>query len=154
MPREDGKIDERKKAGANYIFNFYNEVQKLKENFSNYVNLILELSNKYGYNEENPEGALENMGKIDDNEKAVITGWLHQSRGSIMNCYISFCSIFSNTKLKTMGEIKETYDKLRKSFIIDVNTFERYTMLMNELLLTDVVKNSLQSNQEFIETLS
>jgi len=134
---------EKEIAGASYIISFYKEIQQLTHNYGNYLNLMLEVENKYGNPPKN----------IDDEVQNQISYTIQTVRLSIHKSYVMYCSIqptLEEKDNKKRTELKEAYNQLKKDFVLNRETLENYVVSINAILVKDIIQNLLASSQGLI----
>ena len=151
MSTKKKALDESKITGANYIINFYQEIQALITNYANYCNILLEIKEKYG----------EEVNKASDEEKTIITKVVQGVRYSVQKTYIQYKSIIAtiNKKEKTKDQIEEdktfedSYKELKEEFMINRETLEKYVLSINKIFLNDVIKDLLKTSQDLVDEI-
>jgi len=133
-------INEKDIAGASYILTFYKEVQDLTSHYANYINIMLELQNKYD----------SNVNKMSDEEKALISQQAQLVRYAAHKCYIEYNSIMLGIKQQPDVKLTESYNKIKTNFIINRDDLETYVILLNAVIVKDVIQNLLATSQDFI----
>jgi hypothetical protein len=145
----ENKTSEEKVVGASYIINFYKEVSNLTHTYAQYLNLMLEIKNKYPQNKE-----LDVMQELDKNTMYTA---IQNLRFYIIRTYIEFTAISSNIKdkpkEKEFTRIKELYHNFKEKFVIQTEEVEEYTILFNSILINTVIKNLLESSQDIINNV-
>lgn len=135
---------ERDITAASYIYKFYTEIQTLNHEYSNYVNILLELQNKYADDVEK---------KADDQEKAVIKAQVQAVRYAAHQSYIHYNSIMIGTGNKPLKEITDLYSKIKTQFMINRETLEKFVTSINSVLVNEVIKNLLETSQDLIKDI-
>jgi hypothetical protein len=135
--------DEKKSAGVSYIVDFYFNVQYLTEQYSNYLNLMLQLESQYG-DAEKQEG-------MEENEKQLLGQWVQEVRRLVHKTYIGYATISKQLKIDTDKNIREIYGKIKKTYIISRDELEDYVMHMHSVLVKDIIQELLTSNQDLID---
>ncbi len=140
------KIDEKKLAGASYIFSFYKEVQILTDYYSQYINFLLEIKEK-------SKGI--DIDKLGDAEKTTIMQGVQQVRISAHKSYVQYISIIGVLKIKDddkdEDKIKESYKKVKTDYIINEGDLETYVISLNKFLLNGIIQSLLEDSQHIIE---
>jgi len=137
-------IDEKKTAAASYILSFYQNVEALTGIFSQYINVMLELQEKYG------EGYVNKCG---EEEKTAITQVVQNARFIVSKTYIQYRSIAPSLKIKEENKINKMAAKIRSSYIILRDDLEAYTVEMNRVLVSEVIQQLLVSSQSILGSL-
>lgn len=141
--------DERKAAGANYIINFFNEMQQLKVYYSQYINFLLEIKTKYGSSPESKNWS--------DEEKQALSNLAQTVRHLCNLTYISFVSIFSsghmNTEKTIMDRAEKLYFKIINTYVIESRELEEFVLLLNKAMINDVIQNMLMSSQDIVSNI-
>lgn len=138
------RIGEEKQAAANYVLNFYQEVQQMTSQYAGYCNVLVEQEYKYQ--------ALD-LGKMDDDTKARIIQEVQTVRYYAHKSYIQYLSIMEGVKLPLDKDIKELYAKLNKQFIIERSVLEKYVVALNKVLTTKIMKGLLESSSDIVESV-
>lgn len=139
-------MDERKLAGANYIINFFNEIQQLNHHYSLYLNYLLQLNTKYGSSPDNQN--------ILDNEKEYLSNLTQGVRHYVHKVFIQYEALYSSIdKLQLDTKIKEMYQKIANTYIINSNELREFVLLINKTLINDVIKDLLVSSQEILSSV-
>jgi hypothetical protein len=130
---------ETETAGASYIISFYQQVQVLTHNYGNYVNLMLEVENKYGKEAQNVEAEVKN----------VITAQVQEVRLGVMKTYIMYKSICAGAGINEPNykDIEVAYNNIKENFVIKKDAIEKYVIALNAALVNDVIKNLLATGQ-------
>ena len=137
-------IDEKKLAGASYIFSFYKEVQILTDFYAQYINFLLEIKEKAKDNDIN---------KLGEAEKLQVMQGVQQVRISAHKSYIQYISIIGVLKVKESNEeeIKASYVKIKAIYVIKEEDLEKYVISLNKFLLNGVIQSLLEDSQDIIE---
>ena len=136
-------IDEKKLAGASYIFSFYKEVQILTDFYAQYINFLLELKEK---------SKVTDVSKFEDAEKIVLIQGVQQVRISAHKCYIQYISISGVLKVNDeKDKIKDSYVKIKANYVIVESDLEDYVVNLNSFLLNKIIQSLLEDSQSFIE---
>ncbi len=134
--------NEERLAASNYIVTFYNQVIQLTSLSSQYHNLLLLFSNKYG-----------SLGKgMEDIDREALKDSVQNIRYVVQTVYIQLSSL--NDKVKVDEKEKEELDNLYKSikneFIIKREDLEKFVILLNKFLMNNIMKNLLQNSNDFV----
>lgn len=142
-------MKESQQAGANYIITFFNDIQLLNHTYSQYINLIMELENKYS-----DEDVYKTM---EENEKQNLNQLVQTLRHYCHKVFIQFKSIYAAVESpdellnKKNDELKTIYyEKVRKNYIIKSADIEEFIVNINSVLVTDLIKNLLRTSQDII----
>ncbi len=136
-----GNIDEKKIAGASYIFAFYKEVQILTDYYAQYINFLLEVKEK-------TKG--ENLEKLDEAVKTTIMQGVQQARISAHKTYIQYISIVDVLKRGKQDKIGEIYKRIKTDYIIKEEDLRDYVVALNKVLLNEVIQSLLEDSQTII----
>lgn len=136
--------DEKKITAASYIYQFYSEIQNLNHEYSNYLNIMLELENKYSSNVEK---------NASDEEKNFIKIQIQKVRYSTHQTYIHYLSITKGLNKNPDNKIVKSYDLIKKQFMINREELEKYVTNINAVLVLEVIKNLLESSQDLIQEI-
>ena len=143
MP-EKQTADEKKTAAASYIIQFYQEIDALTTNSSIYINLLLELKQKYGVT---PEG-------MDDGDTQTFKQTLQAVRFNIIRTNIQKKSIIKKLKLSDETKADELHDKITDHFKIEKADLLLYAELINDFLLNNIMDSLLQNSQDYLTGLT
>lgn len=136
-------ISEKDIAGASYIIQFYKEIQQLKGFYADYVNVLLEMENKY-----------KETDKASEEEKDYLKQVIQQIRKLAVLCYISYKSLVSSVKgLKKKTEIEKAYSKIKVNFVIERQDLYKFVTELNNFLLEEIIKNLLETSQNIINDI-
>lgn len=136
------KENEEKAAAANYVINFYNEVQQLTHFYATYENLMLELIEKYG-NEE----------QIEETEKSVIKQACSTIRYYTTVSFIKYSSIMLKTGENIDKDIEKLYNIIIKTYVVKREDVKNYVVKLNSVLMNTVIKSLLESSSDVIAKL-
>lgn len=139
---EKDKKDEKKVTAASYILQFYTEIQLLNDYYAQYVNLLLELENKYKDTE-----------KATDEEKAVLINATQQVRHTAIKTFIEYKSLVFALKKEENDDIKTSIDLIKKDFIIKRDVLEDYVIKLNAVLVDEVIKKLLETTEDILNSL-
>jgi hypothetical protein len=137
------KQDEEKAAAANYIINFYNEVQVLTHHYATYENLMLELSEKYGSQED----------KVSEEEKNIIKQSCSTIRYYTTVAFIKYSSIMLKTENKVDKDIETLHDTIKKDYVTKRQDILKYVIKLNGVLMNTVIKSLLENSSDVIAKL-
>ena len=141
-------IDEKKLAGASYIFAFYKDVQTLTEYYAQYTNFLLELKSRYNELD---------LAKLTEEEKTAVTQTVRAVRVSVNKIYIQYISILSvlktNIKADEKENIKSRCGKIKKNYIINEEDLEDFVIQINKFLLKGIIQSLLEDSQSIIESI-
>lgn len=144
MARPDRQINEEKTAAASYILTFYQEVANLTHHYAQYKNLLVEVQMKVDGTE---------MPGLEEKEKTVFIQTLQSFRYYAHKAQIQYQCIIESMGLSIDPMIIETYNKLEKEFVIERKEAEKYTVLMNTVLLKSIIKNLMETSQSIVDTV-
>jgi predicted rRNA methylase YqxC with S4 and FtsJ domains len=140
-------VSDSKKAGATYIFRFYEQIQNLNHYQALYLNLLSELSYKYG---KDPES-------IGDEEEAknALLEMVQNLRYYVNLTYTTFSSLkrVLKTEKQLTTDIDSCFTLVQTQFIIKREAALLYCIYMNEALLKDVIQNLLKTSEDYLEEL-
>ncbi len=144
MAKSISKVDEKKLAGASYIFSFYKEIQILTDFYSQYINFLLELKERTKESD---------IGKLNDGDKAAVIQGVQEVRVSAHKCYIQYISIVGVLKnvAADKDKIKDSYKKIKETYIIVQADLEDYVISLNSFLLNQIIQSLLEDSQQLIE---
>lgn len=144
MPKSQKEVSEQKTAAASYVLQFYGEVIQLTNNYANYRNMLLEFKTKVGG---------DSSAGLNPEEKTAVINLCHTVRFYATKTYVGYTSINAGLKVTGKKEIEEQYNIIKEQFIIGLDNLDKYVSGLNAFLLTEVVKNLLQSSEELINKL-
>jgi hypothetical protein len=137
---------EERVAASSYVISFYKFVQSLTHEYANYENMLLEMEAKTKNNAE----------KLDPTSKDTLLGSSQRLRYYATQTYINYESIrraVGDKKIKENADMRAAYAELRSHLIIARDDAEKFVVEMNAILLTEIVKNLLQTSQDVMEQL-
>lgn len=140
--------EERKLAGANYIVNFFNEIQQLNHHYAQYCNLMLELKNTYG---EKADKA-----KFQESDRQALKNMLQTLRYYSHKIMIQYQSIFKVLPNSDVEDIKknkkdpltDAYGKIKTDFVIGQKDIEKFVVSINSTLVEGIIKDLLVTSQD------
>jgi len=146
-------INEEKATAASYIISFYQEVMLLNQHHANYVNVLAEISAKYG----------EKDSTLEIDERNILTLAAQNLRNAIQKCHIQYMAIAKNIKPiqnkvkekeeKTEKELRELFKKIIETFIIKADDSSEYVIFLNTFLVKKVMKSILENSQEIVSKM-
>jgi hypothetical protein len=139
------KPNDKEKAAANYIFNFYNEIQALNHNYGLYINTLLNLEKIYPGNSFEKEAT--------DLDRQLLVNINNAVRGNIIKSYIFYKSIVKNTKIAENKKIEDIYKEYLTIYELDRNKLEEYILIINEVLINDIIGELLDTSQKIINSI-
>lgn len=140
-------MDDKKVTGASYLIGFFRDVQNLTHHNAQYVNILLELENRYASVE---------LDKMEENHKAALIQWTQNLRYYAYKCYISYKSISENLGLeqKDKDAIEKQYKAIKEHFTIQRDQIEAYVISFNKILVKEAdLKALLESSEEYINSV-
>jgi len=139
--------DEKKVAGAQYIYTFYNEVESLVAQEAAYINLLLEFKEKY-WQGGRGEG---DLNKVPEEEKKVLVATVQQVRYFCLKVHKKYEAIKDILRLDKSKEINESYNAIKDTFIIKREDLEKFTAALNKVLVQDIIGSLMETSQEFLK---
>lgn len=139
-----GSIDEKKTAAASYILNFYKEVNNLNHYYSQYLNAMIELENKYGQKYSD---------KINDSEKVALMNFIQLCRYTSHKCYIQYKAITGAINQKEDKKVLNAYLKVKTDLVIKREDLENFVVSLNSFLIKDIIQNLLESSQGLVSDI-
>lgn len=137
-------MDERKSTGASYLINFYQEVSRLTQAYSNYINILTELGTKS-----------EHLDQMSEHEKNTFIEVVQEVRFSVNVTYISYCSIKRGLRQQTLTEndidVEALHNAINEKFAIHKEKLKEYVVEINSFLITDIVQELLNTSQNIVE---
>lgn len=143
MAKSSSNIDEKRIAGASYIFAFYKEVQTLTDYYAQYVNFLLDIKTKHNVT----------LDKLGDAEKETVAQAVQAVRASAHKSYIQYVSICGILKIDVDDKIEESYKQVKEVYIIPEEDIKNYVVGLNQFLVKDIIKKLLEDSQDFMEQL-
>lgn len=140
---EKKQVSEERTAAASYILTFYQEIIALTHNYANYENLMLELEQKYGSEDE----------KMSPEEQDIIKQFSSILRYYIRVTYVRYVSIMAGVGQKTDKKITDLFDKIKDQYIVIRADAQDYVTALNGVLVNKIIKNLLESSQELVQQL-
>lgn len=140
------EISEEKTAGSSYILTFYREIMNLSHQYANYINLIVVIKEK------NKSGLeLDNLEELD---KQQLVDQVQTVRYYVNKCFLMYRTIVQEgLKNELDKNIIEIHKRIMNSFVIGVEDLEIFVVKINGILVNKVMKNLLESSQEFVDNL-
>lgn len=138
------EYNEKKTVGASYIFSFYQEINNLTDNYSIYINLLLELQSKYG---------LDFGDKAGDEEKQIINNWLQTVRHHCHKAYIQYITLSPHLNIPADKSIEKQYSNIATKFVIDKEDLKNFVVAMNSVLVNGVIQEILSSHENYLNDL-
>lgn len=150
--KKEAKVNETRQAAASYIVTFYNEIMILLHDYSQYLNILLELEQKY------PD-KISIVEKLSTEEKIVLVQSVQAIRYNATKAHIQFKTI-NETAIKDnkpsseeLLEEETGYKKVRDTFLINREELENYVFIMNKFLAKKVMQELLETSQQFINDI-
>jgi len=137
-------VDEKKNAAASYIMTFYQEVQAVKQTYAAYLDLILDLQLSYG---------VEGISKLEDDQKDTVKSAIKQLRYLVIQSMTSYKAITQSTKKDINKKLQQSYDNIKKDYIIKIKDIELFTEELNRALLDQVITNLLKTSEDIISDI-
>lgn len=137
-------MNDKELAAASYVYTFYVNIQQLTDTYSQYINFMIELENKYGESFIN---------KTPEQEKVAVQQTLQTIRHYSNKCYIQLKSMNESIKLKESENFEELYNHIKTTFVIDRNKLEEFVINFNKILVNSIMQNLLQTSQDLIENV-
>lgn len=133
--------NEQKIAGASYIISFFQEVQRLTHSYAQYLNVMLEMEEKYGSEE---------LQEITELERQTTSQTFQTVRYYALKCYVQYHAIKPSLKLKDDDKLEAGYKEVKSKFIIPRDALEDYVICLNSLLVENIIQNLLQTSQDLV----
>jgi hypothetical protein len=139
------RVSEQKTATASYILTFYEEVTQLTHTYSQYLNIDLQNTAKYGGDES----------KLDSGDKEILLNIIQSLRYYANQCFIKYQSI--NMNIDTTPEIAKTletsHSNILKDFVVKKEDAKAFTIAINQFLNMAVMKDLLKTSEDVINTI-
>lgn len=131
-----------KVAAAGYLLAFYNDIENLTNNFSNYTNLLAELKEKYP-----TEDSLRKMSE-EDNQASLIL--IKNLRFWVTRSYIKYMALKSQIKEFQAHEkiINQYYNELINQNAFKIELLQAYAIKINELFVNGVTPELLTTSTD------
>lgn len=141
MPKQIQKIDERRKAAANYIVNFYNEVEALKQNCIVYSNFLLQLKKKF------------DMENVPETEKRQLMDQSMNVRYYVLLSYHSHKGIRDSVNIPGDDGIEKAYNIVKDQLIIKEEDAFKYMNEIVKFMLSEVISTLLETSQNIVSEI-
>lgn len=141
---KSSKVDENKQTAASYVIGFYQSVNELTHHYANYNNFMAELGEKFSG---------ENMQNLDPDTKDQLKNVCNTIRYYAIRSDVSYRSIMKGVNKNTDSEIKQSFLKIKDSFIIKVIDVEEYVIKLNEVLTTTIMRDLLSTSNDLVNQL-
>lgn len=138
-------IDEKKTIGVSYIFTFFTEVQNITHTYTQYVNLLMEVKNKF-----------DSIDSIPMENKDVIMQNVQLCRHYVLKSYIMYNALYNGLKVKDEElnkEIVAVYSEIKEQIILDMGKLETYVILLNKFVVNEVIQELLKNNEDLINDI-
>lgn len=145
---EQKKVDAKKKAGIELIFEFKDSINNLMHWYGMYLNLMTQLTSKFEHND--ITDTLDALKSMDSSEKNQIVQYCQEIRYAATICMIKYKSIYPSLKLKSVEEIENRYENIKKDFIIFPEDSFNLIIELNKVMTTDIISEILESNADVI----
>lgn len=135
---------EEKIAAANYIINFYTEVEQLLHNHAQYKNLLRKL--EYQMN-----GI--DLSKMSIEERNVLIQAIESTFYYVERVYTRYMSLIEHISIPKDKGITNIYQEISKNYVIRKEDLTEFVIKMNNVLIKSTMKNLLETSQEFIDKM-
>lgn len=139
--------DSVKNTSYEYVITFYQYVEALNENYSYYVNLLLEISARA----EKDDKTLNTL--INQDKNSTFTQILSNLRHSIIQTYLKIMSMSNINKSYDTIKIQEYYNKMINEYIINSGDALVYVQEVNKFIVTDVMQDLISNASDFYTEL-
>jgi len=134
-------IDEKKLVGANYLFNFYLEVEQLNNHFAAYKQSLI---------------YIENVGvdKIEDTDRQTLNNLLQTLKQLVISTYIKYNSIYKflyKPKKSKIEELDKLYNLVLVKYIIVEKDLLNYVLKLNSFVVEDVIQTLLHNSKTILD---
>lgn len=137
--------DPEQTAAANYIIQFYQEVNLLKQNYAIYVNALKELEAK-----QNQEQEI----NIEEAEKQQINKIVQTARYYLIQSHITCDNILTILNKKKEQEILQNlYNQVIKDYILDTTKLHAYVTQISLTLIQEAMRGLLKTSEDIIKGL-
>lgn len=136
---------DKKLAGANYIFSFYNGVMSLIDASAHYTNLLIQLEAMYG----------DQIEVFNEQDKINVANVSNNLRYFCNVTYTQYKAIALNIpQIKDKEkEIDDKYKNIMSNYLPKRGGVSEFVILMNSVLVQDVIKTLLESNQDLLNSM-
>jgi hypothetical protein len=138
-------VGEERTTAASYIITFFQEVGNLTSQFAAYQNLMLELKESYKTDEA--------MGKMEESDRNQIKLSTQNVRFYALKCYTMYEALIEGAKKSKDQKVKQSYENIKRQFIINTDELEEYVMLMNKVLATEIMQGLLETSQSIMDDI-
>lgn len=153
---EKGKIGNKTEdriVASSYILDFHNIVKNLNHFTMQYQNAVIQVGSLYR-SVEDQEGM-----QVNEVQNSAFINILQECRYYVNFSFIKLKTISDNLKApkeedkweKSLKEMEELRDSMNRDFIIESDKLLQYTGMVNNFLLSSVVKDLLETSQSFLE---
>jgi hypothetical protein len=139
--KEEHKKSEEQKTSANYIINFYVDVQALTNYYSAYLNLMLEIKSK---------GSKE---ALEDEDKHKVQNAVTIIRQYATTCFITYKALSEKIKSPKNKKIDDAYKGLKENYIVKLEDVEMFVIELNSVLVSDIMTNILKTSQDIVDSV-
>lgn len=139
-------MDEKKVTGASYLINFFKDVQLLTHHNAQYLNILLELENRYP----------EDISKMDDQHKTIYIQWVQNLRYYAYKCWIGFRSLQNELKIndESKNQAEKIYKHIKSDFSLNREELEDYVVFFNEIIVQQAdLKKLLESSESYVNSI-
>lgn len=133
-----------KQTSANFLVNFFNHVENLDHWCALYDNVLRYVENKYGK---------DHVDKCDDSDKMSINNAIENVSYYVNRTKTTYDALVMHLKMKPDPKLKALFTELRTSFVMKRETLDEYKKILYSLLVTEVMKNLLESSQSVIDSM-
>lgn len=136
-------MGEKTLVAANYIQDFYKAVNALNDHTSIYINIMLELTSKYGKELKDLEPEVRNA------MQTAIQNFRHYAN----KVMLMYEAIFNVHDKKLAKEVKESYEYIITNFGLDPKKARDFTVAINKAMVSEIMQDLLTTSKEIIDKI-
>lgn len=140
---------EEKVAGASYLLTFLTDIEYLIAYASNYINLYVQLKNKYDENTLQKDD-------IDENDKKNLIDITNSLRSITFKVFIRFNALTKEIKefKRYKTEIKKYYEAIKSSPVPLIKDIENFVIKINEIFVEAIMSELIVKSREILKGLT
>lgn len=136
-------MKDKTQTAASYILEYSQSIQALNDHTSIYINLMLELTAKYG----------KGLEKLETEAQNKLNICMQNLRHYCNKVMLMYEAIYSIDKLKIDKKIKEAYQYILNNYGLDKDKVREFTVLINKSFFNEVVQDLLTTSKELVEKI-
>jgi len=146
MVKTQPQVSENRQAAASYVIAFYNDIVMLTHTYANYENILIELAETYGSNEDG-------LSKMPADQKDGVKTYCQTLRYYATKCNISYNALITGMGKSADIEVGTLYNHVLEQFIIKAKDIRSYVIKLNAILMSEVIRDLLESSQDLVNKL-